>query len=121
MLLRIGIALIALGVIGGVVGAVAWGFDGPDWDREVEYQVVNQQGEPTGDPVTIIRDDGRDGPPFFFPGIPLVLIGGVLVAVALFTRNRGGWGGPGGPRGSFDEWHRDAHRDNGGATPPVAS
>ncbi|MEX0782168.1 MAG: hypothetical protein WD557_05920 [Dehalococcoidia bacterium] len=115
MLLRIGIALIAVGIVGGIVGAIVWGFDGPNWDREVEYQVVNQSGEPTGQDVTIVREDDRDGPPFF-PFFPLVLIGGVLVAVALFTRGRGGWGVPGGPRGRFEEWHRDAHRENG--SPP---
>lgn len=121
MLLRIGIALIALGVVGGIVGGLIWGFDGPDWDREVEYQVVNESGEPTGGNVTVIREDDRDGPPFF-PLFPLVIIGGVLVAVALFTRGRGGWGGPGGPRGRFEDWHRDAHRENGPpAAPPAAS
>ncbi len=114
MLLRIGIALVAVGLIGGVVGAIFWGFDGPNWDRTVEYQVVNEDGQATGDPVTVIREDDRDGPPFF-PFFPLVLVGGVLVGVALVTRGRGGWGGP--PRGRFDEWHRVAHRENGPSTP----
>ena len=59
MLLRIGIVLIALGVVGGIVGGLIWGFDGPDWDREVEYQVVNESGEPTGDNITVIREDDR--------------------------------------------------------------
>jgi hypothetical protein len=121
MLLRIGIALIGLGVLAGVAGALIWGLDGPDWrDNDVEYRIVNDQGQQTDQGNVIVVDrDGRDGPPFFFPAFPLVIVGGVLITIALVTRGgRGGWGGP---RGRFDEWHREAHRGNGAPPSPPSS
>lgn len=117
MLLRIGIALIAVGAIAGIATALFW--DGPDRDRTIEYRVVSEDGTPAeGDPnVVLVREDGWDGPRFF-PVFPLVVVGGVLVTLALFARGRGGWGGP---RNRFEDWHREAHRDDGGVAPPAAS
>ncbi len=122
MLLRIGIALIALGLVGGIAAAIFW--DGPNWDRDrtIEYRVVNEDGSPVeAGNVTLIREDDRDGPPPFFPFVPLVIVGGLLVTVALVNRGRGG-GGWGGPRGRFEDWHREAHREvaHRGNGPPDA-
>ena len=118
MLLRIGIALIALGVIGGIAGAIIWGWDGPDRDRTIEYRVVNEDGTPVdGDQRVVVIDDDRDGRRFF-PFFPLVIVGGVLVTIALVTRGRHHWGGP---HGHFDEWHRQAHQQNGPEAPPASS
>jgi hypothetical protein len=108
MLLRVGIGLIALGVVAGIAAAIFW--DGPDRDRTVEYRVVEQDGEQTAgeDPgVVVVADQDWDGPRFF-PAISLLVIGGVLVTIAL-VRGRGGWGDPG---SRFEEWHRTAHSDN---------
>ena len=119
MLFRIGIALIAVGLIGGIAAAIFW--DGPDWDRDetVEYRVVNEDGSPAeGGTVTLVREDDRDGPGPFFPFVPLVIVGGVLTTVALVNRRGGGPGRWGDPRARFDEWHRDAHRENGPPSSP---
>ena len=109
MLLKIAIGLLVVGVAGGVVAALVW--DGPDHDGTVEYRVVDDgSGEQE---VVVLPDDGWDGPPFF-PAVPLVVVGGVLLTVALVSRRGGGRGGP----GRLDEWHRRAHdqvpQPNGG-------
>jgi hypothetical protein len=119
MLLRIAIVLIGVGAVAGIASAIAWHYN-DDHDRTVEYRLVNQDGTPVnqnGGSVVVVRDDHWRGRPFF-PAFPLVIIGGVLLTVALVSRNRGGgWGGPGG--GRFDDWHREAHRTD--APPPPAN
>jgi hypothetical protein len=113
MLLRVGIGLIVVGVIAGIAAAIFW--DGPDRDRTIEYRVVETGDTAAGeDPgVVVVSDEDWDGPRFF-PAIPLLVIGGVLVAIALISQRRGGWGDP---RSRFEEWHREAH-PNGSSTQP---
>ena len=108
MLLRVGIGLLAVGVIAGIAAAIFW--DGPDRDRTIEYRVVDSGDTAAGeDPgVVVVSDEGWDGPRFF-PAFPLLLVGGGIVAFALVSRRRGGWGDP---RSRFEEWHREAHPDN---------
>ena len=106
MLLRIGIALLAVGVVAGVVGAIFW--DGSDHERTIEYRIVSEDGTAVGGgggSVVLVSDGGWRGPGFF-PFFPLLVVGGVLVTVALLSRRRGGCG-PGG----FEERHRAAHGD----------
>lgn len=118
MLLRIAIILLAVGAIVGVGSAIAWHYN-DDHDRTVEYRLVNQDGTPVnnnGGSVVVVRDDHWRGRPFF-PAFPLLAFGGVLLVVALVSRNRhGGWGGP---RGRFEDWHRDAHRSDNPPPPPA--
>lgn len=108
---RIGLALVGIGIIGGIVAGFAtdWDFDR---DRTVEYRIVNTSGEPaTGDqPVLVVERDHDFPRRRFFPFAPLVVVGGVLIVVGLVTRGGRG-GGPGGPWGhrSFEDWHRAAH------------
>lgn len=120
MLLRIAIVLLAVGAIIGVGSAAAWHYGG-DHDRTIEYRLVNQDGTPAnanGGPVVVVRDDHWHGRPFF-PGIPLLVFGGVLLTVALVSRGRhGGWGGP---HRHFEDWHRDAHRGDAAPPPPPAT
>ena len=116
MLLKVGIAVLVLGVVAGIAAAIFW--DGPDRDRTIEYRVVDQDGqtatgEDTG--VVVVADEDWNGPRFF-PAIPLLVIGGVIVTIALVSRRRGGWGDP---RSRFEEWHREAH-PNGPSTPASA-
>ncbi len=115
-LLGIGIGLVFLGL---VAGAIAFTFR-DDWrddhdDEAVEYRVLDQSGQPTGSVVVINDDDRWDGPPPFVPFFPLVIIGGVLITIALVSRGRGRWHGPGGP--GFEDWHRESHRSWSSATP----
>ena len=119
MLFRIGLALIAAGIVAGIASAVIWGWDGPDRGRTVEYRVVNEDGSAAGGEgnVVLLRDDEWDGPRFF-PFFPVLIVGGVLVTIALVGRGRGG--GWSGPRGRFDDWHREAHREDSAGSNPVA-
>ncbi len=113
MLLRIAIVLLAIGAIVGIGSAIAWHYDDVH-ERTVEYRLVNQDGTPAGNggSLVVVRDGHWRGRPFF-PAFPLLVIGGVVLTVALVTRNRhDGWGGP---RGRFEDWHRDAHHND---TPP---
>lgn len=115
---------ILLGVAGvaavlAIAAGIAWaaGWDGPDRDREhtVTYTVVDDDGVPIedGSRVLLVERDGFDGPPFpFFPIFPLLVVGGVVLTIALVRRG----GGPRGPGGRFDEWHRRAHADDAGAS-----
>jgi hypothetical protein len=52
---------------------------------------------------------------FFY--VPLFFIFWFLVVRGLFWR-RSWYGGGCGPRGSFDEWHRQAHARDAGEPPP---
>lgn len=117
MLLRIAIVLLAVGAIVGLGSAIAWHYD-DDHDQTVEYRLVNQDGTPVnnnGGSVVVVRDDRWRGRPFF-PAFPLLIVGGVVLTVALVSRGRhGGWGGP---HGRFEDWHRDAHRND---TPPPST
>jgi len=52
---------------------------------------------------------------FFF--VPLFFVLWIVVLRGLFWR-RAWYGGGCGPRGSFDEWHRQAHARDAGEPPP---
>ena len=54
---------------------------------------------------------------FFF--VPLFFVFWFLVVRGLFWR-RAWYGGGCGPRGRFDEWHRQAHARDAGEEPPAA-
>jgi len=54
---------------------------------------------------------------FFF--VPLFFVFWLFVVRGLFWR-RAGYGGGCGPRGRFDEWHRQAHARDAGEEPPGA-
>jgi hypothetical protein len=55
--------------------------------------------------------------------VPLFFAFWFFVARGIFWRRawHGGYGGACGPRGRFDEWHRQAHAQDGPATPPTAT
>lgn len=116
-LLIIGIALVSLGLVAGVIG-FAFRDEWRDEHDPVEYRVLDGDGQATGSVVVI--DDGREwrGAPGFFPFFPLVVVGGVLIAIAVFTRGRRHWHG-GGP-GDFESWHREVHWNWGSAAPREA-
>lgn len=107
---RIVLALIAIGIVGGIAAGIEGGWDW-DRDRTVEYRIVREDtGGAAGDRPVIVVERDHDFPRrAFFPVIPLVFVGGALVVIGLATRG-GGPGGPGrwGYRG-FEEWHRTAH------------
>ena len=49
---------------------------------------------------------------FFF--VPLFFVFWIVVLRGLFWRRRAWYGGGCGPRGAFDEWHRQAHARDAG-------
>jgi hypothetical protein len=57
---------------------------------------------------------------FGFLFVPFFLIFWFLVVRGLFWRRGwyGGYGGGCGPRGRFEEWHRQAHERDSGTVPP---
>jgi len=58
---------------------------------------------------------------FGFFSVPLFFIFWFLVIRGLFWRRRAWYGGGCGPRGAFEEWHRQAHARDSGTPPPSAS
>jgi len=54
---------------------------------------------------------------FGFLFVPLFFVFWIVVVRSLFWR-RGWYGGGCGPRGSFEEWHRQAHARDAGEAPP---
>ena len=113
------------------VGAYRAGQD----DEVVTRTVTNEEGN-NGDVVRVVHDD-RDwgwhrGPGFGFFLFPLLLIFGFIWLVGGRRRHwghgygygyRGGWGpggGPCGPEGRIEDWHRRAH-GQGVESPPGES
>lgn len=116
MLLRLAIILLAIGAIVGIGSAVAWHYN-DNHERTVTYHVTNQDGSTTTNDrsIVVVRDGHWRGRPFF-PGFPLLIVGGVVLTVALVSRNRRhSWGGP---HHHFEDWHRDAHRNDAPPPPP---
>lgn len=113
MLLRIGIVVLMLGIIGGVASAIAWRA-GDDDHRTVEYRIVSSdQDAATGQTVVLVdRDNWRGG--HFFPFFPFLVIGGILIALGVF----GGGGRRWDRHQRFEDWHRDAHH---GDPPPTST
>lgn len=116
-LLLIGIALVAIGLTAGIF-AVAFRDEWKDDDNTVEYRVLNADGQETGS-VVVLEDGWRRGPGFF-PFFPLIVIGGVLIAIAFFARGHGDhWRA----RRDFEDWHRETHWNwgsNGPKDPPAS-
>jgi hypothetical protein len=108
-LFGIGAVLVTLGIVA-AIATIAF-HDRWDDDREIEYRVVNQDGS-EGDGNVIVVDDGWRGGPRFFPFFPLLVVGGVLITIAVFSRGRHHRG-----RGDFEDWHREAHWNWGSAGP----
>ena len=108
-LFGIGAVLVALGIVAAI--ATFAFHDRWDDDREIEYRVVNEDGS-EGDGSVIVLDDGWRGGPGFFPFFPLLVVGGVLITIAVFSRGRHHRG-----RGDFEDWHREAHWNWGSAGP----
>jgi hypothetical protein len=106
-LFRIGVVLVAIGVLGGIAAGIARGFD--DDHRTIEYRVVERGGEAANDDgPTIVVERDRDFPRgAFFPVFPLVVFGGVLIVASIFATRHDG---PPGWRRGWEEWHREAHR-----------
>ena len=113
-LVAIGGALIVLGII---AGAATFAFsDRWDDDHEVEYRVVNENGQADSDGnVVVVTDDGWRRGPGFFPFFPLLVVGGVLLTIGFVSRGRGApWQAR---REYFEDWHREAHRTDAQSAP----
>jgi hypothetical protein len=74
--------------------------------------VVSPSGGPYPYPYPYYRPWG-----FGFLFVPFFFVFWLLVVRGLFWR-RAWYGGGCGPRGSFDEWHRQAHARDAGEPPP---
>ncbi len=110
----VGAVLVTLGIAAGIA-AIAFN-DRWDDDREIEYRVVNEGGSEQGDgSVVLVTEDGWHGGPGFFPFFPLLIVGGVLITIAFFSRgtNHENWR----ERREFEDWHRETHF-NWGSTGP---
>lgn len=103
---RIGVAIVAIAVLGGIAAGIARGFDD---DRTVEYRVVDGSGQEIDGRNVVVVESDRDFPRgAFFPVFPLALLGGVLIVGSITaTRHH-----TPASRGEFDEWHREAHRES---------
>ncbi|MCK9519328.1 MAG: hypothetical protein M0R74_09960 [Dehalococcoidia bacterium] len=103
---RIGVAIVAIAVLGGIAAGIARGFDN---DRTVEYRVVDRSGQALNQDEGVVVIEADRGFPrgAFFPVFPLVFLGGALIVGSIIaTRGRG----PGSPS-QFEAWHEQAHRE----------